>query len=125
MWRGEGMSSVRHQHVGHEIRLADGLPWERRTLLEPGARSRCAPQRLTTRIAQRPAQRLMVVIAGEIVAGVELQTVAVGIPDIEEERIRDAVAPRAALDVLHKTLRGHYVAEMDDVHRRRRPVGEV
>src|SRR6516164_10544406 len=83
---------IRHQHVGYEFRLAHGLARERRALLEPGARGGCAPQRLAARIAQRPAQRLVIVIAREIVAGVQLEAMAVGIADIEEERVRDAVA---------------------------------
>src|SRR5262245_11785089 len=65
-------ASIRHQHVGHEFRLAHGLAGERRALLEPGARGGGAPQRLAARIAQRPAQRLVIMIAREIVAGVEL-----------------------------------------------------
>src|SRR4051794_37729727 len=107
----QSLTLIRHQHVGHEVRLTHGLPGERRALLEPGARGGRAPQCLAARIAQRPAQRLVVVIAGEIVAGVELEPVAIGVANIKEERIRDAVAAGAALDVLHEALRGHDVAE--------------
>ena len=67
----------------------------------------------------------MVVIAREIIAGVEFEAMAVGIPDVEEERIRDAVAAGAALDVLQEAAGGHHVAEMQDVHRSRHPIGEV
>ena len=116
---------IRNADVGGEQRLPHLLAGKGRALLEPGARSGSAPQRLPARVLERPAQRLVVVVHGEIVAGVELEPVAVGIADVEEERIRDAVAAGTALDVLHEALRGHDVAEMDDVHRRRRPVGEV
>src|SRR5258707_2225163 len=90
---------IRNRDVGDNGRFAHRLPGERRALFEPGARRRRAPQRLPARILQRPAQRFVVVVAGEVVAGVEFEAVAVGIPDVEEERIRDAVAARAALDV--------------------------
>src|ERR1700675_981053 len=91
---------IRNRDIGDKAWLTDRLADKRRSLLEPGARRRCAPQRLPPRIFQRPAQGFMVVIAGEVVAGVEFEAMAVGIPDIEEERIRDAVAARSALDVL-------------------------
>src|ERR1700754_2659717 len=65
--------SIRYQHVGDKLRLAHGLADERRALLEPGARRGRAPQRLPARIAQGPAQRLVVVVHREIVAGVQLE----------------------------------------------------
>src|SRR5262249_14724777 len=98
--RSSESASIRNRHVGDKQRLTHLLSGERRALLEPGARRRCAPQRLPSRILQGPAQRLVVVIAGEIIAGVELQTVAVGIQDIYEERVGDAVPAGPALDVL-------------------------
>src|SRR4051812_42989699 len=116
---------IRNRDVGDESRFAHGLAGEGRALLEPGARRGRAPQRLPARVLQRPAQRLMVMIARKIVAGVQLEPVAVGIPDIEEERVRDAVASGAALDVLQVTAGSHDVAEMQDVHRGRRPIGKV
>ena len=67
----------------------------------------------------------MVVVAGEVVAGVELEAVAVGIADVEEERVRNAVAAGAALDVLQIAAGGHHVAQVQDVHRRRHPIGEM
>src|SRR6476660_4937145 len=78
---------IRNRDVGHKSRVAHLLPGEGRALLEPGARRGRAPQRLPARILQRPAQRLVVVIARKIVAGVELEAMDVGIPHIEEERI--------------------------------------
>src|SRR4051812_8744068 len=86
--------------IGDKGRLAHRLSRKRRPLLKPGARRRCTPQRLPARVLQRPAQRLMVVIAGKVVAGVELESMAVGIPDIEKECVGNAVAAGAALDVL-------------------------
>src|SRR6476620_2074545 len=67
----------------------------------------------------------MVVIAGEIVAGIELEPVAVGIADIEKECIGNAVSAGAALDVLQETAGGHYVAEVQNVHRGRHPIGKM
>src|SRR5438105_9227536 len=103
---------IRNGDVGGESRFAHRLASEGRTFLEPGARRRRAPQRLPSRVLQRPAQRLVVVIAGEVVAGVELEAMAIGIPDIEEERVRNAVTAGAALDVLQVAAGGHDVAEM-------------
>ena len=56
-------------------------------------------KRLALRIGQRPAQRLEVGIDGEIVAGEQFDPVTVGIADIEEERVGDAVAAGPALHV--------------------------
>src|SRR6185312_4496991 len=95
-----GPMLVRNRDVGDKGWLAHGLPGEGRTLLEPGARRGRAPQRLPARVLQRPPQRFVVVIARKIVAGVELEAMAVGVADIEKERVRDAVAARTALDVL-------------------------
>src|SRR6266702_2106616 len=117
--------SIPNRDVGDEGRLAHRLACEGRTLLEPGARGRRAPQRLTPRVLERPAQRLMVMIPGEVVAGVEFEAMAVGIPDVKEERVRDAVPTRAALDVCKVSAGSHHVAEMQDVHRRRHPVCEM
>src|SRR5579862_4639507 len=111
--------------IGDKLRLAHGLSRKWRSLLEPRARGGCAPQRLPARILQRPAHRRMVVIAGEIVAGVELQTVTVGIPDIEKEGVRDAMPAGPALEILQIAARGHYVAQMQDVHGARHPIGKM
>ena len=67
----------------------------------------------------------MVVIPGEIIAGVEFEAVAVGVAHVEEERVGNAVAAGAALDVLQVAAGGHHVAEMQDVHRGRHPIGEM
>src|SRR5271170_3626792 len=56
--------------VGDKARFADLLPGKWRALLEPGPRRRRAPQCLPAWILQRPAQRFMVVIPGEVIAGV-------------------------------------------------------
>src|SRR6202012_519449 len=98
---------------------------EGRAFLEPGARCGRAPQCLAARIVQRPAQRLVVVVHGEVVAGVELEAMAVGIAYIEEERVGDAVAAGAALEVFQVAAGGHDVAEMQHVHRRRHPIAEM
>src|SRR5437016_4422053 len=104
-----GFSLIRNRDVGDKGRFAHRLACERRALLEPGTRRRRAPQRLPARVLQRPAQRLMVVIAGEIIAGVELEAMAVGVADVEEERVRNAVPAGTALDVLQETAGGHHV----------------
>ena len=67
----------------------------------------------------------MIVIAGKVIAGIEFEAMAVGIADIEKERVRDAVAAGAALDVLQVSAGCHHVAEMQDVHRGRRPIGNM
>src|SRR5271165_3239990 len=71
--------SIRNRHVSHELRLAHLLSGEGRALLEPGARSGGAPQRLAARVLERPAQRGVVVVHGEVVACVELEPMAVGV----------------------------------------------
>src|SRR5690242_12852979 len=115
-------ASIRDGDLSLEGGLAHLGFREGRAFLEPGARRRRAPQRLATRIGQRPAQRLVIMIHGEIVAGVELEAVAVGIADIEEERVRDAVTAGTALQVLQVAAGCHHVAEMQHVHRGRHPV---
>src|SRR5712671_1118578 len=90
---------IRNRDVSDKQRLSYHLTRERRSLLEPGTRRRRAPQRLPPRIFQRPAQRLMVVIPGEVIAGVELQAVAIGIADIQKKCVRNAVTAGPALDV--------------------------
>src|SRR6266576_1166340 len=54
----------------------------------------------------------MIVIPSEIIAGVELEAMAVGVAEIEEERIRNAVATGTALDVLQEAAGSHDIAEM-------------
>src|SRR6266704_5495216 len=116
---------IRNRDVGDKQRFADRLSRKRRALLEPGAWRRRSPQGLPARILQRPAQWFVVVIPSEIIAGVELQTMAVGIANIEKERVGDAVAARTALDVLEEAARGHHVAQMQHVHRGRHPIGKM
>src|ERR1700730_19201144 len=50
---------------------------------------------------------------------------AVGMADREKERVRDAVAAGAALDVLQKSTGSHNVAEVQNVHRGRHPVRKM
>src|SRR4051812_33417115 len=97
------LPSVGYQHLGDEFRFAHGLAGEWRALLEPRARRGRPPQRLAARIAQGPAQRLVVVIPGKIVTGVELEAVAVGIAHVKEEGVGNTVAARATRDVLEVT----------------------
>src|SRR6202790_1586544 len=67
----------------------------------------------------------MVVIAGEVIAGVKLDTMAIGIADIQKKRIGDTVAARPALDIFDKAAGRHHIAEVQDIHRRRHPVGKM
>src|SRR5260370_36380792 len=78
---------IRNSDIGDEQRFAYRLPRKRRSLLEPGTRRGRAPQRLPPRVLQRPAQRLMIVVHGEVIAGVELQAMAIGIADVKKKRI--------------------------------------
>src|SRR6478752_1807366 len=93
---------VGNRDVGYELRLAYLLSRKRRSLLEPGTRRGRSPQGLPPWILQRPAHRRMIVIHGEVVAGVKLQPMAVGIPHIKEKRIGNPVAAGAAFDILEK-----------------------
>src|SRR4051812_3002049 len=71
--------SIRDQYLGDKPGIANGLSGKRRTLLEPGTWRRCAPERLSPRVLQRPPHRLVVMVHRKIVAGVELHPMAVGI----------------------------------------------
>src|ERR1700737_375586 len=90
---------IRNRYIGDKQRFADRLARKRRPLLEPGARRGRAPQRLPPRVLQRPSQRLMIMIHGEIIAGVELEAMAVRVADIKEERIGNAVAAGPAFEL--------------------------
>src|SRR3984893_12996102 len=67
----------------------------------------------------------MVVIAGKVIAGVKLDTMAIGIADIKKKRIGDTVAARPALDIFDKAAGRHHIAEVQDIHRRRQPGGKM
>src|SRR5713226_2071926 len=83
---------VRNRDIGDKQRFAYRLSRKRRALLEPGARRGRAPQGLPARIPERPAHRLMIVVASEIIAGVEFEAMAVGVANVQKERVGDAVA---------------------------------
>ena len=80
-----------------------------------------APERAAARIRGRPAQRLVVGIAGVVVARVELDAMPRGIAQVDEEGVRDAVPPRAALDARGVARRGELVARAQHAGRVRRP----
>src|ERR1700730_8483943 len=67
----------------------------------------------------------MVVIAGKVIAGVKLDTMAIGIADIKKKRVGDTVAARPALDIFDKAAGRHHITEVQDIHRRRHPVGKM
>ncbi len=132
--RGEGeRGGKREQRADHRAttgRAAStgsrtGTPRERRAFLEPRLRRRMAPQRLALRIVERPADRLVVGIDGEIVRGEQLDAVTVGIAHVEEERVGDAVAAGAALHVGEIAAGRHHVAGVQDVERVRIPHADV
>src|SRR5579875_2687952 len=67
-------------------------------IIEPAGRRRSAPVGLALRILLVPANRLEVGIDDHIVARIELDAVAVGIEDVEEHRVRNAVTARSTFD---------------------------
>src|SRR3954470_14386831 len=83
----------REQRIAHR----DSAEW--RALLEPGLRRRMAPQRLALWIVERPADRFVIGIDGEIVGGEQLDAVVVGIAYVKKECVRDAVPAWAAFHV--------------------------
>src|SRR5580700_9291126 len=104
--RGEGAasgeteaSSVRHDRLRGQRGLARRDAGEQRALLEPRGRRRVAPQGLPLRIGQRPADRDVIGIDGEIIGGEQLDPVAVGVADIKKEGVGNAVTAGAALHV--------------------------
>ena len=77
-------------------------PWLLRIVAnEARNRRRSAGRRehLALRVAERPADRLVVGIDGQIVASEEFYAMVVGVADVEEEGVGDAVAAGAALHV--------------------------
>ncbi len=125
MMRAVAVALVCDNHVGLEHRVALFAARERRAFLEPASGGGLSPQRLPARIAQRPADRFVVVIHGLVVARVDLDAVPIGIADVEEEGVGDAVPAGPALQARKKAGGRHHVAQVDDVERGRRPVGEV
>ena len=67
----------------------------------------------------------MVVIAGEVIAGVKLKAVAIGIADVKEERVGNTMPSGTALDILQVSARGHHITQMQNVHGGRHPIGEM
>ncbi|ENN88749.1 hypothetical protein RHSP_43422 [Rhizobium freirei PRF 81] len=94
-------------------------------MFEPGFGSRRAPKCLALRILEVPLDRLQIGIDRLIVRAVDLDAVAVGIEDIEEEGVGDAVASRTALDVADPAGGRHQIEQVDDVERCRHPEGGV
>src|ERR1700730_14005451 len=94
------MTSRGYDRLRGERGLARRDAGEHRALLEPGGRRRVAPQGLPLRVGRRPADRHVVGIDGEIVRGEQLDPVAVGVADIEKERVGYAVAAGAARSML-------------------------
>ena len=78
------------------------LPCETRShdasLLEPTLGGWRSPERLPLRIVQLPLYRLPVRIGAQVISGVELDSVAVGVSKVEKESIRDSMPPGAPLD---------------------------
>ena len=56
-------------------------------------------------------------IAGEVIGGVELDTVTIGITQVQIERVGDSVSPGAAFDVLELVGRAKRVGQVEDVMR--------
>ncbi len=83
------------------------------------------PQRLALRVVERPADRLVVGVDGEVVGGEQLDAMAVGIAHVQEKRVGDAVAAGAALHVGEIARRRHHVAGVQDVERVRIPHADV
>jgi len=50
---------------------------------------------------------------------------AIGIADVEEERVRDTMPSGAALDIIEITARGHHIAQVQNVHGSGHPIGEM
>src|SRR5580704_18992431 len=64
----------------------------------PGRDHRVAPEVPAPRVPHRPAQHGMVRVAGEVVAGVDLDAVPVRVAQVDVERVGHAVPAGAALD---------------------------
>src|SRR5579872_3627406 len=94
---------------------------EDRPLLEPRARRRRPPQCLTLRVGEAPPNGFEIGIDSLVVGAIDLDAVAVGIADIEEERIRYAVPARPTLDIAEIAGGRHQVEQVDNVERGRDP----
>src|SRR4051812_7814761 len=125
LWDSFSLRLPRHDRPCFQNRLPNRDRYKLRALLEPRLRRRLTPQRLALRIVQRPAQRFEVGIDREIVAGEQLDAVAVRVADIKKERVRDAVPARPALHVGEIARGRHHIAKVQDVERSRRPDADV
>src|SRR5262249_7336121 len=63
----------------------------------------------------------MIRIDGLIIRTVELDPVSVGITDIDEKRIGDAMATRASLDLANMPAARHEIKKVNDIERRGNP----
>ena len=86
-------------------------------LLVPTRHDRVGPEVASPLIVDAPPQRLVARVAGEVVGGVDLDAVPVGIAEVEVERVGDAVPARTALDVVELVGRTQRVGEVEDVVR--------
>ena len=93
------MGSWRNDRLRSEHGIEKICPFEEASFLKPASRSRCSPKRLPLCVFQIPFDRLMIPIDGLIISIVDLDTVAIRIADIKEERVGDAMPARPALDV--------------------------
>ena len=67
-------------------------------LLKPAFGGFRTPQRLTARVVEVPPDRLKVGVNGDVIGGVEFDAVPVGVAQVEEESVGDAMTARPALD---------------------------
>ena len=88
-WRG---SFERHR-IGLEHRLVHRLAREFARLVEPARRRRQAPELRAPRVRQVPAQRRVVDVDRLVVRVEQFDAMAVGIAEVDEERVADAVRP--------------------------------
>jgi hypothetical protein len=70
-----------------------------------------APEVPAAGVADGPAQDRVAGVAGEVVAGVDLDPVAVGVPQVHVEGVGDAVPAGAALDRVLAVQRAEDVAD--------------
>ena len=77
---------------GHRLAVAAE---QHRRLLVPAVWRLGPPERPAAGVVDRPPQRLVLGITGVVIARVQLDAVPVGIAQVDEECVRDAMAPRA------------------------------
>src|SRR5918995_1365884 len=94
-------------------------------LLVPAVRRLGAPKGPAARIARGPAERLQVGIPRVVVARVKLDSMAVGVAKVDEERVRDPVAAGASLDRTCRPRSGELIAGAQHSGRFANPEGRV